>query len=123
MLGSDAPIEVRPFRGTDAEGAAAIWNSVVEEGEAFPQEDTLSTGEAQRFFMSQSYTGVACDTASGGMSGLYILHPNNVGRCGHIVNCSYAVRSDVRGRLLGEYFVLDSGDFGFCFRPGLQRRG
>ena len=25
--------------------------------------------------------------------GLYILHPNNVGRCGHICNASYAVSS------------------------------
>ena len=25
--------------------------------------------------------------------GLYILHPNNIGRCGHICNASYAVKS------------------------------
>lgn len=30
--------------------------------------------------------------------GLYILHPNNVGRCGHICNASYAVSSEIRGR-------------------------
>lgn len=29
--------------------------------------------------------------------GLYILHPNNVGRCGHICNASYAVSSEIRG--------------------------
>lgn len=28
-------------------------------------------------------------------------HPNNVGRCGHICNASYAVSSDARGRHIG----------------------
>lgn len=34
---------------------------------------------------------------AGKVYGLYILHPNNVGRCGP----SYAVSSDVRGRHIG----------------------
>lgn len=38
----------------------------------------------------------------GKIYGLYILHPNNVGRCGHICNASYAVSSDARGRHIGE---------------------
>ena len=37
--------------------------------------------------------------------GLYILHPNNVGRCGHICNASYAVRRDARGQHAGEALV------------------
>ena len=37
--------------------------------------------------------------------GLYILHPNNVGRCGHICNASYAVRADARGQRIGETLV------------------
>ena len=37
----------------------------------------------------------------------YILHPNNVGRCGHICNASYAVRRDIRGEHIGENLVLD----------------
>ena len=36
---------------------------------------------------------------------LYILHPNNVGRCGHICNASYAVKSNLRGRHIGEFIV------------------
>lgn len=39
--------------------------------------------------------------------GLYILHPNNVGRCGHIANASYAVRSDMRGKHVGRELVSD----------------
>ena len=43
--------------------------------------------------------------SSGELVGLYILHPNNVGRCGHICNASYAVRADRRGQHIGEALV------------------
>jgi ribosomal protein S18 acetylase RimI-like enzyme len=43
----------------------------------------------------------------GKVAGLYILHPNNVGRCGHICNASYAVSSACRGLHIGEKLVLD----------------
>ena len=39
---------------------------------------------------------------------MYILHPNNIGRCGHIGNASYAVRRDRRGQHIGEKLVQDS---------------
>ena len=42
------------------------------------------------------------------MLGLYILHPNNVGRCGHIANASYAVSSEARGKGIGHALVEDS---------------
>ena len=40
--------------------------------------------------------------------GLYILLPNNVGRCGHICNTSYAVKEGKRGLHIGEQLVKDS---------------
>ena len=43
----------------------------------------------------------------GAVVGLYILHPNNVGRCGHICNASYAVLSSCRGQHIGEKLVSD----------------
>lgn len=39
--------------------------------------------------------------------GLYILHPNNVGICGHICNASYTVSSKSRGLHIGEKLVKD----------------
>ena len=59
------------------------------------------------FFKSQSYTGIAYDEETGDIVGLYILHPNNVGRCGHICNASYAVKSTQRGKHIGEILVTD----------------
>jgi ribosomal protein S18 acetylase RimI-like enzyme len=44
----------------------------------------------------------------GEIVGLYILHPNNIGRCGHIANASYAVKADQRGKRIGEKLVVHS---------------
>ena len=83
----------------------AVWNEVVRDGIAFPQEDELTQESGEAFFRSQSYTGVAEE--DGAVVGLYILHPNNVGRCGHICNASYAVASSCRGAHIGEKLVRD----------------
>ena len=82
-----------------------IWNEVVEEGIAFPQEEVLTEKTGADFFASQTYCGVAEE--NGTVYGLYILHPNNVGRCGHICNASYAVASNSRGKHIGELLVKD----------------
>ncbi len=87
-------------------GAAInIWNEIVREGIAFPQEDELDEISGDEFFKTQSFTGLAVDGDD--ILALYILHPNNVGRCAHICNASYAVRSDLRGRHIGEFIVKD----------------
>ena len=100
-------IKVREFNENDIQAANEIWNEVVEEGVAFPQEECLTEKSGLEFFKSQSYTGIAYDEETCDIVGLYILHPNNVGRCGHICNASYAVRRDIRGEHIGEKLVLD----------------
>lgn len=85
--------------------AIAIWNTVVEEGVAFPQTEALTKETGDEFFKSQSYTGIAIEEESAEIVGLYILHPNNVGRCGHICNASYAVKKNLRGQHIGERLV------------------
>lgn len=83
----------------------AIWNEVVKDGIAFPQEELLTEKTGAEFFGSQTYCGVAEE--NGTIYGLYILHPNNVGRCGHICNASYAVSKEFRGKHIGELLVKD----------------
>ena len=97
---------VRQYNEQDLEAMIRIWNEVVEDGIAFPQEDFLDEITGKEFFASQSYCGVAEE--DGTVVGLYILHPNNIGRCGHIGNASYAVSRDCRGRHTGEKLVIDS---------------
>jgi L-amino acid N-acyltransferase YncA len=99
-------IIIRPYREEDLPQMTNIWNEVVLEANAFPQIDPLTEKTAPDFFKSQSFTGVA--EADGSLVGLYILHPNNVGRCGHIANASYAVSSQVRGHHIGEQLVRHS---------------
>ena len=98
-------IQIRPYQTQDAAKAAEIWNQVVEDGLAFPQEENLTVETGDPFFKEQTYTGIAVNTETNEITGLYILHPNNVGRCGHICNASYAVRRDVRGWHIGEKLV------------------
>ena len=99
---------IRRYSCSDALEAMEIWNSVVREGIAFPQVDELTEEEADEFFSNQSYTGIAVDEETCDIVGLYILHPNNVGRCGHICNTSYAVKEGRRGLHIGEQLVKDS---------------
>ena len=101
-------ITIRKYMVQDIVSAMSIWNEVVRDGIAFPQDEELTEQSADSFFNSQSYTGVAEDSETGKLVGLYILHPNNVGRCGHICNTSYAVKSGKRGLHIGEQLVKDS---------------
>ena len=96
---------VRPYRAADLPQMLEIWNEIVEAGDAFPQEEPLDAESGAAFFAAQTLTAVAEE--HGALCGLYILHPNNIGRCGHICNASYAVKSSCRGRHTGEVLVTD----------------
>lgn len=98
-------IKIKPYDTKDVDAAISIWNEIVREGIAFPQEDELDEITGDEFFKAQSFTGLAFDEDSGEILALYILHPNNVGRCGHISNASYAVKKNLRGRHIGELIV------------------
>ncbi|MBQ9478302.1 MAG: GNAT family N-acetyltransferase [Selenomonadaceae bacterium] len=100
-------IEIAAYDRKHIAGAIEVWNEVVADGIAFPQEDQLDEVSGDEFFGGQSFTGLALDE-TGAVLGLYILHPNNVGRCGHISNASYAVASRARGQHIGEQLVLHS---------------
>ncbi|MDO4467747.1 MAG: N-acetyltransferase [Bacillota bacterium] len=97
---------IREYSQRDIPSMVRIWNEVVEEGIAFPQEGLLNLETARQFFGEQTYSGVAEDS-DGNIVGLYILHPNNIGRCAHICNASFAVLKSKRGLHIGEMLVKD----------------
>ena len=106
--GAAPAVAVRPWEPADLDAMTAIWNEVVREGRAFPQTDELPGADAAAaFFGAQTRAAVAAD-ASGAVLGLYVLHPNNVGRCAHVANASYAVAASARGRGIGRALVADS---------------
>ena len=103
-------MRIRAYQRADVPQMRAIWNEVVRAGDAFPQFDELADdAEAEAFFESQTRTAVAVDD-DGRVLGLYILHPNNIGRCSHTANTSYAVDSAARGQGVGRALVQDSLD-------------
>lgn len=104
---------IRKYEEKDIPSMVEIWNEVVEEGIAFPQEDFLDEKTGGEFFAAQSHSAVAIDD-NGEVVGLYILHPNNIGRCGHLSNASYAVKSSRRGEHIGEMLVQN------CLKKGAE---
>ena len=101
-------IQIIAYSPDYIEACLAIWNEVVWNGIAFPQEKLLTFFSGPEFFSSQTFTGLAQNKETGEIVGLYILHPNNVGRCGHICNASYAVSGKWRGHHIGEMLVRHS---------------
>ena len=81
-------IVLKQYKEKDGAAASEIWNQVVEEGLYFPGDRVLPVEEANAYFLEQTDTITAWRGDE--MVGLYILHPNNIGRCGHIANASCA---------------------------------
>lgn len=99
-------IIIREYQEEDIPSIVSIWNTVIEGANAFPQVTLLKPEEAKVSFASQSFVGVAvCEEE---ILGFYLLHPNNVGRCGHIANAAYVVKKSDRGKHIGEMLVRDS---------------
>ena len=114
MYKADTSIEIKKMTERELGEGIEIWNSVVMDGMAFPQLEILNLDSGKKFFEEQTYTGVAVDVSTDEVVGVYILHPNNVGRCGHICNASYAVKQGKRGLHIGENLVLD------CMKKGKE---
>lgn len=100
-------INIREYTSDDVSAMNEIWNEVVRDGVAFPQTEELSDKTGAEFFASQTYCGVAENTETKQVLGLFILHPNNIGRCGHIANASFAVSGRARGLHIGEMLVTE----------------
>ena len=92
-----------PNQGTSNQSLSIVVEANLDEAER--NMTVVVSGLA--FFEEQTYTGIAVDSDTNEIVGLYILHPNNVGRCGHICNASYAVSSAHRGKQIGEFLVTD----------------
>lgn len=97
---------IREFKEKDIFQMIDIWNQIVEMGDSFPQKEFLNFESAKLFFSEQTFVGVF--EKGNKILGLYILHPNNLGRCNHIANASYAVLKGERGKHIGEKLIQHS---------------
>ncbi|WP_448782724.1 hypothetical protein [Blautia sp.] len=64
-------IVIREYQSEDATAAITIWNQVVEDGIAFPQEENLTEETGDAFFKEQTYTGIAVNADNNEIVGLY----------------------------------------------------
>lgn len=104
--------EAEAFFASQTRTAVAVECGEPEaDGDGGSDPDRRGCAEAET---ADAGTGAACGGASsaqdGRVVGLYILHPNNIGRCAHTANTSYAVDSSCRGRGVGRALVQDSLD-------------
>lgn len=97
---------IKPYTLEDIPSMQAIWNDVVRDGIAFPGDVPLNVQEMQK--MLQTQTAAFCAFCGRSLVGLYVLHPNNIGRCAHIANASYAVAKGFRGKGIGRMLVVHS---------------
>ena len=63
-------IVIRAYAEKDLPAMVEIWNQVVEDGVAFPQEDALTLDTGRAFFAAQTYDAVAEDADTGRVLGL-----------------------------------------------------
>ncbi|MEO3946115.1 GNAT family N-acetyltransferase [Gorillibacterium sp. CAU 1737] len=99
-------IAFRSYQADDARRLREIWNEVLLEGMAFPGEVLYEEKEFEKMLAEQS--AVTCLLVENEVAGFYILHPNNIGRCSHVANASYAISKQYRGRKLAEPLVSKS---------------
>ena len=58
-------IEIKEYTKNDLKTMIQIWNEVVEDGVAFPQEELLTEESGKEFFRAQTYCAVAKNKESG----------------------------------------------------------
>lgn len=106
---------IRKWEERDLPDLMTIWNNVVAAGRFFPDKELLDLDGMRHMAEHQAFMGVAEE--DGRVLGLYILHPNGIGRCAHVANCGYMVAEGARGRGIGRQLVCHSlekaGELGF----------
>lgn len=58
-------IEIKEYTKNNLKTTIQIWNEVVEDGVAFPQEELLTEESGKEFFRVQTYSAVAKNKESG----------------------------------------------------------
>lgn len=99
-------ISFRAYKKDDIGLLKDIWNVILVDGVAFPGENLYEEKDFENMLEEQS--AVTCILVDNKVVGYYILHPNNIGRCSHIANASYAISKEYRGKKLAEQLVQKS---------------
>ncbi len=99
-------MNIRKIEYKDIKEVTAIWNESVDAADCFMDEDLISEKELWNLFEEQTETIIV--EIDKKVVGFHFIHPNLIGRCGHIANAAYAVSSNMRGKGIGKSLVIDS---------------
>lgn len=97
---------IRTVEEKDMHQVMNLCNEIIEEGNSLPWNVPFDERTIREMVSAQS--AVFCACRGDEVLGFYILHPNNIGRCGHIANASYGVTGESRGLGVGRELVLHS---------------
>lgn len=99
-------ISFRTYKKDEIPYLMDIWNDILKDGIAFPGEILYEETGFEK--MLEDQTAVICVLVNQEVAGYFILHPNNMGRCSHVANASYAIAKKYRGHKLAEPLVKKS---------------
>ncbi|MBX3358535.1 MAG: GNAT family N-acetyltransferase [Phycisphaeraceae bacterium] len=109
-------IEIRPYLDSDREPLRAIFNHIVDRGDAFVYDAPLSASDFAGYLAA--FTAAYVAVHDGRVVGGYVLRPNQPGRGSHTANAAYMVAPDSRGlglgRRLGEHSLAEARRLGFA---------
>lgn len=99
-------ISFRTYKKEEVTYLKDIWNDILEDGIAFPGDIIYDETGFEKMLKDQ--TAVICIMVNQEVAGYFVLHPNNIGRCSHVANASYAISKKYRGQKLAEPLVMKS---------------
>lgn len=118
-LRNQTQVELDGMQPQEQEAVRALLNTVILEGETYPQNRPLSEVEFAAYWMSQD-AFVVRDTSKKPKTpvvGAFYLKPNFPGRCSHICNAGFIVqprwRGQGMGRLMGEAMLKLAAQKGY----------
>ncbi|MDR2492778.1 MAG: GNAT family N-acetyltransferase [Coriobacteriales bacterium] len=98
---------LKPLDDSYRQQCRAIFNEIVDEGQAFPWEQPLDEAAFDKLYPPHESVWCAVDERDE-VLGFVHVHPNGIGRCAHVANCGYSVRTDARGQGVGRLLVEKS---------------
>ena len=109
-------IDIRQMRTVDAEPVWQLFRTVVQEGNAFLSDESVSRDDVLKLWLGDNVKSyVAIDKSD--VIGAYNLKANHHGCGNHVANSSYMVDSSYRGRgvgrLLAEHSLRTAKEMGY----------
>lgn len=99
-------LSIRHAMPADLDGLCAVWNEAAEAGNAITAADLQEGDAAGTYFLREKKTAAAVDGETGEVLG-FSCFSRKQGRCSHIAEGIWFVRSCSRGLRLDDQLVMD----------------